>query len=420
MARHQLAIAAAFAVLAVECAAGLPPHAQDSGRPDAQHLAATSAIAATQQVGPRVGDPSTPAPAAAADPAPAPMASDAPAEDSSAPLPKSVEPVRPDVRIDGVPADAMSQLPELDGIREAVLVRTPKLKAATPDGLEPLRALVVDTQALRRFTPGVTANEVGVWERLQEGNIVPTAAAANKVKTELGGSLTLSGGAGSEALRVGALAANGLPQLADVMIPAEAADRLVDSTRRTLLLAVADGADVDAVTKRVQAVVGGKAERLVEPEREKVSTGQVGQTTLESFSYQSVGDGTIRIDPDWVSRNIVTTTLPILGRVTCHRVVIPQLSAALQDIQAAGLADQIYQFAGCWVPRHKMWDPSRSISNHAWGLAFDINVPTNQYGASPQMNRKIVEIFQRWGFSWGGDWSTPDGMHFELGRIVRS
>ena len=419
MARHQFAAAAAFAVLAVECAAGMPPHAQESGRPDVQHLAATSAIAAAQQAGPRVGDPTAPAPAAAADPAPAPAAPEAPTEGSPAPLPDTVEPVRPDVRIDGVPADAMSQLPQLDAIREAVLVRTPRLKAATPDGLVPLRALVVDTSAFRRFTPDVTANEVGVWQRLQEGNIVPTAAAANRVAAELGGSLTLSGGAGSEALRVGALAANGLPQLADVMIPADAADRLVDSARHTLLLAVVDGADVDAVTARVRSVVGGTAERLVEPERQQVSTGQVGRTTLESFSYQSVGDGTIRIDPDWVARNIVTTTLPILGRVTCHRVVIPQLSAALQDIQAAGLVDQIYQFSGCWVPRHILWDPSRGISNHAWGLAFDINVPTNQYGATPQMDRRVVEIFQRWGFAWGGTWSTPDGMHFELGRIVR-
>jgi hypothetical protein len=25
-----------------------------------------------------------------------------------------------------------------------------------------------------------------------------------------------------------------------------------------------------------------------------------------------------------------------------------------------------------------------------------------------------VEIFDRWGFTWGGSWLVPDGMHFEF------
>jgi hypothetical protein len=35
------------------------------------------------------------------------------------------------------------------------------------------------------------------------------------------------------------------------------------------------------------------------------------------------------------------------------------------------------------------------------------------------MDPRIVEIFDRWGFVWGGRWSTPDGMHFELGALLR-
>ena len=30
----------------------------------------------------------------------------------------------------------------------------------------------------------------------------------------------------------------------------------------------------------------------------------------------------------------------------------------------------------------------------------------------------VVDAFRRWGFKWGGDFSTPDGMHFELERII--
>jgi hypothetical protein len=64
--------------------------------------------------------------------------------------------------------------------------------------------------------------------------------------------------------------------------------------------------------------------------------------------------------------------------------------------------------------------PGKPISRHAWGLAFDINVPANGYGAAPTLDPRIVEVFRRWGFKWGGDFSTPDGMHFELQQVVRS
>jgi hypothetical protein len=29
------------------------------------------------------------------------------------------------------------------------------------------------------------------------------------------------------------------------------------------------------------------------------------------------------------------------------------------------------------------------------------------------MDPRVVEIFQRWGFNWGGLWERPDPMHFE-------
>ncbi|HWL66491.1 MAG TPA: M15 family metallopeptidase [Actinomycetota bacterium] len=36
------------------------------------------------------------------------------------------------------------------------------------------------------------------------------------------------------------------------------------------------------------------------------------------------------------------------------------------------------------------------------------------------MDPRIVEIFAKWGFAWGGHWSTPDPMHFELSRLLPS
>ena len=34
------------------------------------------------------------------------------------------------------------------------------------------------------------------------------------------------------------------------------------------------------------------------------------------------------------------------------------------------------------------------------------------------MNPEVVNIFKRWGFRWGGDWTYTDPMHFELAALL--
>ncbi|WP_435769573.1 M15 family metallopeptidase [Nocardioides sp. SYSU DS0651] len=136
------------------------------------------------------------------------------------------------------------------------------------------------------------------------------------------------------------------------------------------------------------------------------------------FRYTPIGGGRIAPDPAWVKKYIVTETVPILGRVTCNRYMMPQFKAALAEIQRTGLADKINpgEYAGCYYPRFIAG--STTLSNHSFGLAFDINVPGNQRGTVGELDRGVVAIFKRWGFAWGGDWSWTDPMHFELERIV--
>jgi hypothetical protein len=42
-----------------------------------------------------------------------------------------------------------------------------------------------------------------------------------------------------------------------------------------------------------------------------------------------------------------------------------------------------------------------------------MNTVSNCQGCTPHMNCDVVRIFRRHGFAWGGNWRTPDGMHFE-------
>jgi hypothetical protein len=133
------------------------------------------------------------------------------------------------------------------------------------------------------------------------------------------------------------------------------------------------------------------------------------------FAARPVG-GFLSVDRAWVKTHITVATVPILGQVQCNGALIPQLRGALAEIEQEGLAHKIDRgdYAGCYSARFVNRNPEAGISHHAWGVALDINVSRNPFGGTPHQDRRIVEIFDRWGFTWGGSWLVPDGMHFEF------
>ncbi|MGH7317775.1 MAG: M15 family metallopeptidase, partial [Candidatus Rokuibacteriota bacterium] len=141
--------------------------------------------------------------------------------------------------------------------------------------------------------------------------------------------------------------------------------------------------------------------------------------TFGEFAASPNPDGTLTIDPAWSRRNIRAASVPILGRVTCHRTLFPQLQSALRNIKGLGLAYRVdpNSYGGCYGPRFIDRDPTGRISHHAWGIGVDLNVDENRVGARPAQDHRVVEEMMRWGFTWGGDWLRPDGMHFEWIRF---
>lgn len=285
----------------------------------------------------------------------------------------------------------------------------------TVSGDEPLTVLAVDPVAFRPLAPDVTAQAVGVWERLLDGDAVVGHDVALRRGLGLGDTITVATDRGERSYRIGALAMTSTPPLSDVVIAATAVADLVESGWNLAIVAATNGTGPVWLGEQVTSALGGTFERLDEP-----SNPVVGWGSLESFSYTDVGGGRIQILGDWVSRFIVTVELPIVGRTQCNRLMVPQLAAALNEVARAGLADLIdpAQFGGCWVPRHIDWNLAKPISMHAWGLAIDLNVSTNGLGQTPTMDLRIVEIFGRWGFFWGGWWDRPDGMHFQVNQFV--
>jgi hypothetical protein len=137
------------------------------------------------------------------------------------------------------------------------------------------------------------------------------------------------------------------------------------------------------------------------------------------FAAAPIAGGFLRVEQRWVSENIRTVRVPRLGSVRCHRRIIPMLRGALHELADRGLAGLIdpAQYGGCYSPRFLNRSPAAGLSHHAWGVALDLNVAQNPYGAEPRMDRRVVEVFERWGFTWGGRWLVPDAMHFEFMRF---
>jgi hypothetical protein len=136
------------------------------------------------------------------------------------------------------------------------------------------------------------------------------------------------------------------------------------------------------------------------------------------FAARPAG-GYLVIDPAWVRSHIVSVEVPILGTVRCNRGIIPQLKGALSELEREGLSRLIdpRQYAGCYSPRFINRNPEAGVSHHAWGVAIDINARRNVFGKTPHQDPRLVKIFEAWGFTWGGRWLRPDGMHFEFVRF---
>jgi hypothetical protein len=126
--------------------------------------------------------------------------------------------------------------------------------------------------------------------------------------------------------------------------------------------------------------------------------------------------GYLTLDPAWVRSHIVTRRVPLLGEVTCNVALFPQIRGAVAELVERGLQDTITSYSGCFAPRHINRIPTAGLSHHAWGIALDVNVPQNPFGAEPDQDARLVRVFEDWGFIWGGDFILPDGMHFEYRR----
>jgi hypothetical protein len=158
-----------------------------------------------------------------------------------------------------------------------------------------------------------------------------------------------------------------------------------------------------AVLTVVGVLVAQRGERVLRPEEIRGSP---------AWAREHYGD------PDakrYKKRNIVE--IDFLGRAMfIHRKVTPHFLRLERLFQARApeySAGVVLGELDDWSYLNRNVRGGDSKSNHAFGLAIDVNALANVQGTAGDMPEEVVAQWLLEGGEWGGNFSNPDPMHFE-------
>jgi len=320
-------------------------------------------------------------------------------------------------RAGGVPAGWGARLRRIAGVsavtratRAQAMLRATGARSVRAGFVVPLDTLVIRPHGYAAMLP---AAQRPLVRRLGPGRALLSQSSARVRRARAGTHLVLAGG---RRLTVVGVVPDGLVRSAELVVSASEGARL--AARAPYLLAAVR---TQTAARRAARAFRGPTSRVSAlgpapwDARGVIARPVELKARFGEFAVRlPIGADWVTPDPAWVARNIRSATVPILGRVTCHRKMIPALRRALADVRRRGLAHLVDpgDYAGCYAPRRI--PTSGTLSLHAWGLAVDLNASRNPQGSPPHQDPRLVRIMERHGFSWGGRWPTvPDGMHFE-------
>lgn len=324
--------------------------------------------------------------------------------------------------------EAARALPDVRVVSEVAggltdLVASQDSDGAEVDALDPGWAIPLDTVAI---DPGSHAQFASIADReavtsLAAGQALLGRTSADLRRLDVGGTIELAGGG---KVVVGGIVEDTTIGAAELAVDAATGARLGVTTSRYLLISHGgDRATVEAALRRVLPPDGAIRFRgLGETPYLRNGDAVLPQVRIKErfgeFSYKAPPAGTREFlqEPGWQSENLVARDLPLLGQARCHRAVIDAVEGALTELEEANLGGLVDEagFAGCWNPRLVV--PGSDVSHHAWGVALDVNYDENPTGQESVQDPRLVEIFERWGFTWGGQWLVRDPAHFEFVR----
>lgn len=141
-------------------------------------------------------------------------------------------------------------------------------------------------------------------------------------------------------------------------------------------------------------------------------------------------DGNKVLDPEWYATQTALFDFPVpfrlawdvsttVNKFRAHVLAGHAIADALGEI-AWFYREQLQKrnfdlFGGVFNFRYKRG--GQGLSTHAWGIAIDLNPHIGRMGSkkdAEEYPRIIVKAFEDRCFEWGGRWSVPDAMHFQL------
>ena len=269
----------------------------------------------------------------------------------------------------------------------------------------PVEMMAVDTNAYTSAT-GRPGRKLATL--LPKGAVLSkTGAKLRRVKS--GGKLKLDG---HRTLRVSGVVDDALLGGYEVALERNLASHY--GIRRAAYLLVRPRGSVDALRAEIRKLLKRRSVRFVTPGDRAFVRGGDGVLPLSQvkarfgeFSLPSLRRG--RPDPAWTRANLVTRTVPLLGRVRCHKLVVDQLGKAMADLERQQLANLVdvgdfRRDGGCWSPRLLRDARGGKLSRHAWGIAVNLKVNADE---------RLLRTMAQHGFVWGGDFARPDTTHFE-------
>lgn len=169
--------------------------------------------------------------------------------------------------------------------------------------------------------------------------------------------------------------------------------------------------DPDLEDMLSQEYVNGE---LQEPPAENFEPGRI---RYEPFFLKMYGNNSSQVQKNLVNVTWVDGSVLKFNNVNGAAV---QLEKAAEELKQ--LPDEFHKYlkniGGTFVWRNI--SGTNRLSNHSYGTAIDINTKYSDYWqwnkSLSYRNRipiEIVNIFEKYGFIWGGKWYHYDTMHFE-------
>ena len=333
---------------------------------------------------------------------------------------------------DGLPSGLQPKLMALPGVRHAVTVgddtawmsRSIDAAGSVVDDPAapyriPLETMDASPPALAPFLPpSLRDTVVGA---LRRGRGVLGASSASVRGLGVGGKLVFEGGV---TVTVGAVVPDVVANWSELLVSRRVGRRLGVVRDRFALLQLTGPRSDGSLARAVLPLIPGRPPlRVAAPGKAEFRKNgdSVWPYVLMKLGFGEFAaspdlahPGYLRMDPRFIHAHLATRTVPVLGAVTCNKVVFPALDAAMLELQRRGLSGLVHSFAGCYSARTVNRVPTLLLSHHSWGAAVDINAPENPFGSKPVQDPRLVAVMRDHGFAWGGLWIVPDGMHFEF------